>query len=242
MRKYTPPPEKVTKAGEMITPEQKTASERRVPPNQDRPLLEKLTVSDRGLKDYLRLLEVSPEYLRGKKILDVGSGKTERFSKEAKEWGADVYSVNPEHRGRSQREKVKKRFLFFRDPRWQKKSVAAVAQELPFKDNSFDMVTSLSSVPFYIISEEGKRAAIREMTRVVKQGGEIFIAPVPLGVLREVRNLTQSEQKEILYKREFGESAYEYLLKEGYELEINLELDQKEKPATIIIRKPKNEG
>jgi len=49
-----------------------------------------------------------------------------------------------------------------------------LAQQLPYADDSFDVVTS--SLFFHHLSSEGKRAAFREIRRVLKPAGTVLIA------------------------------------------------------------------
>src|SRR3989344_8831514 len=54
------------------------------------------TVSDRSMERYNELLGISIEELKGKTVLDLGSGLTERFAKEMVTKGVNVVSVNPD--------------------------------------------------------------------------------------------------------------------------------------------------
>ena len=143
-------------------------------------------VSDRSLEDYCNMFGFEPEDLAGKKILDVGSGRREKFSKQAAEYGAEVFSISPTLAEKQSRREAQSIYLIFRNPKWQRRSVAAQAQEIPFKDKSFDMVTALYSVPYYLErnaedddleSRDEYHQALKEMTRVLADGGRLFMAP-----------------------------------------------------------------
>lgn len=147
-------------------------------------------LTDRDLMTYCKYFHLKPEDLEGKKILDIGSGKQERFSKEASLYNAAVVSLNPALQEKGVREDVKADILN-KDTllEWRKKSVGGIAQELPFKDKSFDILTSLYAVPYYIDSHKGKLGAIKEMVRVLKEGGTIYIGPQ---VIENEQNITES--------------------------------------------------
>jgi ubiquinone/menaquinone biosynthesis C-methylase UbiE len=50
----------------------------------------------------------------------------------------------------------------------------ALAQELPYEDGSFDSVAT--SLFFHHLSRDAKQAALREVARVLKPGGELHVA------------------------------------------------------------------
>lgn len=118
---------------------------------------------------YMEDLGLSPEDLK-KKILDVGAGSAQ-FAKWAKEHGISdtIYSLE------SKGEELKER----------NKSVVAAAEEMPFADESFDIVVSHAAIPnVYIRSENIETKvynSLREMMRVLKQGGEARLSPVLMG-------------------------------------------------------------
>jgi len=61
--------------------------------------------------------------------------------------------------------------------------VAAIGQELPFPNASFDRVLGLFSVTRYTRPEENKEAALRwamEVVRVLRDGGEARLGPIYL--------------------------------------------------------------
>jgi len=59
-----------------------------------------------------------------------------------------------------------------------KNAVRGIAQVLPFKDNTFERVISLYSVPRYFSTAEKATEFIREILRVLKMGGEIRLYPL----------------------------------------------------------------
>lgn len=138
---------------------------------------------------YVEKLRITPEDLK-KNILDVGAGGA-GFAKWAKEQGiADkIYSLEP-------REEV----LTKRD-----KSIAALAENIPFRDESFDLVISVFAIPNIYLDEgsadeikEKVKNSFNEMVRVLKPGGEIRLASVLMGEKHESRRiLSQSVNEEL---------------------------------------------
>ncbi|OGK31336.1 hypothetical protein A3F29_02805 [Candidatus Roizmanbacteria bacterium RIFCSPHIGHO2_12_FULL_33_9] len=126
-----------------------------------------------GFDEYLKDLGISEADLRGL-VLDIGSGKTERFSKTAAKRGISVVSVNPRLVDEVQRERVKSSLDGID---WQRRSVAALAQNLPFRDESFDTIVSHFAVPLWIMEEKDIATALREAVRVLKPGGKAYLGP-----------------------------------------------------------------
>lgn len=124
---------------------------------------------------YVESLELTPADFE-KQILDIGSN-TSQFAKYAKEhhiseaiYSVDIRPVSLER----------------------EKSVVGSAETLPFQNESFDLVVSLSAIPNIYIGAEfsGRREqviqqAIEEMIRVVRKGGEIRLGNIRLEKDRE---------------------------------------------------------
>ena len=73
------------------------------------------------------------------------------------------------------------------------RAVLGLAEHLPFKDESFDLVISLFAVPYYSPNEENLEQELREMVRVLKPGGEIQLAPVFMYALLNKSNSSDRE-------------------------------------------------
>jgi len=137
--------------------------------------------TDRNLAHYCEVFGFQPEDLKDQVILDVGSGKKETFAKEAAKYGAEVHSMSPALTKWLARRHVKG--LIIPDKQWQKRSVAGRSQEISFKDETFDMVTALWSVPYYLANQAPEKArsetaiCVKEMIRVLKPGGKLFMSP-----------------------------------------------------------------
>ncbi|OGQ44850.1 MAG: hypothetical protein A3H42_01280 [Deltaproteobacteria bacterium RIFCSPLOWO2_02_FULL_46_8] len=132
---------------------------------------------ERDLEEYEGFLGFRREELAGKTILDIGSGETELFSRGLQEHvpSANMISVNPDYSIKRFRKTIGE------TSHWQKKSVAAIGQELPFNDASFDVVLALKSVADFSSPEANPVAAqswMREIVRVLKPGGVARIAPI----------------------------------------------------------------
>ncbi|OGC55657.1 hypothetical protein A2797_01155 [candidate division WWE3 bacterium RIFCSPHIGHO2_01_FULL_48_15] len=143
-------------------------------------------VTDRSLSEYQELLDLPILELKDKTVLDIGSGKHETFAKEAAQKGANVISINPYLKFPGYREELLKgpdaweRFVArFRakakEPNGNRSSIAALGQDLPFKDEVFDIVTSVFAVPHYLTDESDVVRSFDEIARVLKPGGKAFL-------------------------------------------------------------------
>lgn len=176
--------------------------------NHKRKRIEQFTLTDGGLNIYSMFLQFNPKRLNGKMILDIGPGKTEAFSRETAKYGATVYSISPAYTSKKARERVSSQ------PDWQKRSVVARAQQIPFKDETFDLITALFSVSRYVESEDEELLIIKEMTRVLKPNGLILIEP---------HNKNKHHETEVWYKPGkwiqspwLREKSKQYLKENGY--------------------------
>ena len=153
---------------------------------------------ERVFQEYFEDLELTPEDFR-KRILDIGAGSAQ-FAKYAKDHGISdqIYSVDP-----------------IQDMLEKEKSVKAIAEQLPFADQSFDMVVSDSAIPNIYIDPEAfdevrKKVldSFTEMARVLRPGGEIRLARVLIGQQFESQRLLSETINTVL----------ENLEKEGFEI------------------------
>ncbi len=130
-----------------------------------------------NLQNYEKALHLNREELRGKTILDLGSGRLELFSRQLKTTGIDVtvISLNPELKDDRHRDAVT------RIPDWVKKSVSGMAHGLPFRDAVFDRVFAVKSITYYTRTSEAAEQAIKEIVRILKPGGEAILCPLYTG-------------------------------------------------------------
>lgn len=139
--------------------------------------------TDRGIEDYQVAFGIDVDTLRGKKILDLGSGKG-AFIKEAWARGIEVVGVNPG---------VYHKEILPNHPK--EKTAAALAQSLPFKDQSFDVIFSVYGVPYYLEELKSEYVAMfREIARTLKNDGTAYLWP-----FREVK----------LKRKEFADAVKE---------------------------------
>jgi ubiquinone/menaquinone biosynthesis C-methylase UbiE len=180
----------------------------------------------RDLADYKEFLNFDEKELNGKTVLDLGSGSQEKLTRNLKEAGveAEVVSLNPDYI------LPKYRNIINNQEDWQKKSVAAVAQSLPFKDESFDVILGLESVAMYEDAFKkplSAQAWSKEIARVLKPGGEARLAEL-LGMGAEKRQEAWQKIIELLKKLGLEAKIEVFQIKEKYPLP----------RYRIIIKKP----
>lgn len=168
--------------------------------------------SHRTMEEYFELLHLNSGMISGKKILDIGAG-TKRFAKEASELdiGAEIYSVDPIYC--LSVEKMDKQLLkskenieyikAFNTKVVRQRTAAALAEELPFKEKTFDLVISCFCFPMYANNEQQVRKFFADIARILKRDGEIRLYPVGLGAIKkkevllaidaQVNNLIENE-------------------------------------------------
>lgn len=174
--------------------------------------------TNRDISDYIRLLGINIEDLKGKSVLDIGASYG-KFQKECKEkHGIDVIALDPSyvHNGEL------KKYLEFTENR--KNKIAGINESLPFIQNSFDVVLCNFSSFFYIcdnypnIKHRLKMAEqmFKEIFRVLKSRGEARIGGIP----------------EIMYNRQIYESILKQIKKQ-----FNSKVDWKfvEEPDYLIL-------
>ena len=142
--------------------------------------------TSRSLEQYFFDLNLTADMLEGKKVLDIGSG-TGRFAKELKEAGinAEVISLDPVFAAPEEKSRIqgdisgklyRKLIQETNIPEVKKKTVAGVGEELPFRDNTFDLIIANKSLPAY-----GTKPQIdqffSEVFRVLKNDGEFRSSP-----------------------------------------------------------------
>lgn len=124
-------------------------------------------VSDAGFLQQMAVLGLASVHYEGKMVLDIGSGLTNRFAREAPEYvdNSTIISINPLLAYEDQCEK------HGIDKSSHGLGVAALAQGLlPFRDEAFDTVVSVLGVPNALKSEEIP-PLYNDVWRILKPGG-----------------------------------------------------------------------
>lgn len=144
---------------------------------------EQIPTSDRGLDKYLLDLNLTKEELVGKRILDLGSG-TRRFAKEVEDNGivAEVFSVDPIFEDPSQKiekgaDELASQLAETNRLSVTKKTVAALGENLPFKNDSFDLILAEYSLPVHATSEKQIDEFFHDSIRSLRVGGELRFCP-----------------------------------------------------------------
>lgn len=123
---------------------------------------------------YESVLQIHPKTWKNKKILDLGAGQGGTFEADLKRRGIDTNVISLS--------------LHFADIKYTQlppnlqgektTKVVGEALQLPFKDNSFDLVVSVLAVPFYLNSLIEFKKLLEEIRRVLKEGGEARLWPL----------------------------------------------------------------
>ena len=150
--------------------------------SKERNAYEGTTITDRSLASYKEFLGLPIEDLRGKLVLDIGSGYSGRFAREAAKEGINVIAFNPELKSGLAIQGLNKKVLpgILDKVKVEKiNAVAGIAQEMPFKDNSFDAEVALFSVPHCMPKYKSEyKLMFDEILRTLKPGGQAFIFPM----------------------------------------------------------------
>lgn len=131
-----------------------------------------ITYGERSLNDYERGLAISRIMLAGLAVLDLGSGEQQLFARQLQRCHptTNVVSFSPAYKleRHSQKSAAEGR-------------VAGIGQRLPFRTESFDVVTALLSITNRDLAPENAPQDARrwaaEITRVLKPGGCTYLAP-----------------------------------------------------------------
>mgnify|MGYP001589726479 FL=1 len=153
-----------------------------------------IPTTQRCIQEYFFDLFLDIEIISGKKILDIGAG-TRRFAKEVDELniGTVVYSVDPIYslpvdeidERHLKSEEIIKYIKEFNIPVIRERTVAAISEELPFKDRTFDLIISDFCFPRYANNALQVEKFFAGIARILKNNGEIRLYPVGLGAIKK---------------------------------------------------------
>lgn len=175
--------------------------------------VEKDFTTEENFNRYLKNLDLKLEDLN-KNVLDIGSGSGD-FARWAKEKGIEsrIESIDPRA----------------------KEGVKAVAENIPFKNESFDLIVSVAAIPNIYIGEKesGEKVTLSfdEMNRVLRYGGEIRLGNVLIGEKYEPQQKIKESIEEKL--TEFEEMGFEIEMTRKPSGDI-YEYDEKNNPKEIL--------
>ena len=150
---------------------------------------------ERNLEVYSVFLNFKPEEMAGKTILDIGSGEKELLARELAQLniGAKIISLNPDYLNFPEfRKEIFQIYHGNHDFAGSVGSVGAIAQRLPFKNETFDEVFANHSLSIFVHPREFPEAAdlwSLEIARVLKRGGKARISPLMNDFTAEYQNL-----------------------------------------------------
>lgn len=177
--------------------------------------------------DYMKDFSLDEEDLR-KPLLDVGAGSGNFIKYVRNKFGnSNAYGVE------------KEKFRLGDDSDGM---IVADGFDLPFADNTFEIVTSRNFIPMFVSDIEESKAIINELIRVTKKGGKI------IGNISTPK-IETDESREEIYR---GVSSYDKFFKERHDGAVKTQafldelrdggyvLDQKEfdHKAIVTIYKP----
>lgn len=105
--------------------------------------------------------------LKGKKVLEIGSGDAE-FGLIAKKHGVDITCSDIDNKYQKQAQNSEVDYMVVN------------ALNTPFEDNSFDTILSHGSVPIIFNQRGNVIDTLKEMKRILKKGGEFRFGPTHL--------------------------------------------------------------
>ncbi len=165
------------------------------------PIWEEYAPTARGRNEHFEDLDLNIEQLKGKKILDIGSGLNQ-FANELRDESLNITSLDPFYALSEEEQKQLYRDRNYEDGDrqlgWQidqlrrgnraSDLVAGRSEALPFQDETFDLIISHYGSPFYAEDATKIRLFFQEIKRVLKNGGEIRIYPSWIRVSNSEKN------------------------------------------------------
>ncbi len=128
-------------------------------------------LSDTGLVTCASIFQLKPSDILGKTVLDLGSGRSNRISNELRLFDTShAYGLNPLL---GLPDEIERREIPIEPNRT---AIAGLAQQLPFREASFDVVVSLMAIPKCLRAIDVP-VAINEIWRILKPGGHAYMWP-----------------------------------------------------------------
>lgn len=168
-------------------------------------LADRVPISGVSFQQALEALGLTEEELLGLRVLDIGAG-TSTFLKRLLDLQVDAYAIDPAYKSRSDLKGKVKAYItghdHFSKPEKQKRLteleefmesmkdhperyLRALAGSIPFPDDSFDKVVSLSAISGYLNADMPiYLQAVDECIRVTKPGGQIILSPFSMDTNR----------------------------------------------------------
>ncbi len=192
--------------------------------------------TNRSLSEYKSLLRITDEDLRGKTILDLGSGQQQKFAIEVKEKipGAKVFSLDADLADSQDKKSA---------------GVVGLFSKLPFADQSFDIIVSVAAMPLYLHNQLEIEEAFREVVRVLRKGGKAILEPVAYtelmsrdkskGIAETHRQYSYAETKKILEQvlKNIQGISFEFLPEVYHEPRHPIPGRSRREPPVLIINK-----
>lgn len=141
--------------------------------------------TNRGVFQYEHNLRIDHRDLAGKVVLDLGSGPGDMFAQEMKHKVPDAKVVSYDYDSVQEKDVT----------RQSSKHVRGLFSQLPFADNSMDVVLSSAGMPLYLHNQEQMKVAFKEAIRVLKPGGEGRFGPV------QYSDVVDTDQSKFPYQR-----------------------------------------
>ncbi len=163
-----------------------------------------VATTDRKVEDYITELNIPREELLNPNnlILDLGSGIDQDLSKSMKKpYRAKIVSLDPSLAISKTEIETFKPSSLLRIIRgshnWKpaKRSLAALGENLPFQDKTFNSVYCLYSVPFYLMSSNPilEKQTMQEIIRVLKPNGTARIYPFKEQQFQELKEYVKDD-------------------------------------------------
>lgn len=175
------------------------------------------TIEKAALRRLERMgLEVAD--LEGKKVLDLGS-RTSDIERGLSKYKLDVVSVDIDRESFSKRPEAKNQ-------------LQADALNLPFKDESMDVVISMHNAPPGFYEEKDVLKSMDEIVRILSKSGTARITPLELSFInyqdgikeffkngRRYGNLSDKEKHKVeMLRKKRENTSLEYLKSKGYNI------------------------